>query len=196
MADKRVVKRSYKESPANQSNFVWEVAFPVAAAAIGAYLIVAAFVSVPAGKGVAGAVMILALLYRLIQWDRYAHGVHSIEHEYFTEPPEPRREIRFVTHDNGDDGNGNRWRIGGWYFSESEWARLATALQAGTVTRDALASVTLDNGNRMFPNITSRYSEYVSKLRQMGWVDADNVVTDAARVWFEERNLARPTDGD
>ena len=143
----------------------------------------------------AGAVMLIALGWRLWQFDRVGRGVHIVEHRRYLEPTETRREWAPVVRDNGDDGNGrSRWRIGNWYFSQAEWERLWAALEDGTVTRNALADVTLDNGNRMFPNITARYQEYVDRFRKMGWVDRDNVVTDDCRAWFAARDIAPPPD--
>lgn len=192
MEDQRLIEYSRRESPADKSHFFWEVAFPTlfTAATSGAagWLIsveAAAVAALVLGGGV--------LIWRLIQWDTYAHGVHIVERKIYREEGEPRREWAPVIRDRGDDGNGNhRWRISSWYFSESEWRALWSVLKDGVVTRDGLATVTLDNGNRMFPNITSRYSEYLSRLQQIGWADDDNRVTAAAHAWFEERDIAPP----
>lgn len=191
----RIVEHTRRESPADDSHFFWEVAFPTLFTALTVTAMFWAFfgmkVGIAAGTIVSGGL----LLIRLYQWDRYAHGIHVVERKVYREPDTTRREWAPVVQDNGDDGNGgHRWRISGWYFSEAEWRRLWSVLRDGTVTRDGLASVTLDNGARMFPNITARYSEYISKLQQMGWLDGDNRVTNAARVWFEERDIASPTD--
>ncbi len=193
--DHRVIERSYRESPASEPHFGWEVAFPClfAAAVVGLGVYVA-YGLVP-GAIAGGAAGFGMLLYRLVVWDIRGRGTHIVEHEYYTEPETTRSEWAAVVRDNGDDGNGGaRWRIGNWYWSQAEWERLARALADGRITRPALESVLLDNGQRMFPNASGRLAEYKRQFRRMGWADESDVLTPAARAWMQERGLPPPRD--
>lgn len=191
MDERRLIEHSIRESPASESHFGWEVAFPVIAATLATYALVWALLGHKNGAAAAGVVALIVLFYRLYQWDAYAHGTHIIEHKIYKEDDtEPRRELTPVMVRNGDAGNSHVWTIGRWKFSNAEWKRLwDQVLSKGTVTRDSLADVMLDNGTRMFPNYTGRWREYQTEFRRLRWVDQDNIVTDDCRAWFAERNL-------
>lgn len=192
----RLIDHSYRESPAHEPHFLQEVAFPPIAAAIATYLVVSAAYGRSAGGAAAGVMMLIVLGWRLWRFDANGRGLHIVEHtSYKEDDSEPRREWAPVVRDNGDDGNGgHRWRIGNWYWSQSEWQRLAEALQGGSITRPALESVYLDNGQRMFPNASGRLNEYKRIFRQMGWADESDALTPAARAWMRERGLPLPPD--
>lgn len=191
----RLVEEHRRESPATQPSIFWEVVYPPLAAALATYLLFALFYGSAVGQGMAGGMMLIVLGWRLWRFDRNGRGVHIVETRRYVEPETTRREWAPVIQDNGEAGNGgNRWRIGNWYWSENEWRRLALALSGGKVTREALESVTLDNGQRMFPNPTGRLNEYKRIFRQMGWTDHDDILTPAARAWLAERNLPLPSD--
>lgn len=191
----RLLEHSIRESPASEPHIFWEVVFPPLAFAVAMYLLARLRYDPLTARAFAGAAMLVVLGWRLWQFDRHGRGVHVIEHRRYVEPEETRREWAPVIRDNGDDGSGrSRWRIGNWYWSAAEWQRLAEALQGGTVTREALEGVHLDNGQRMFPNPTGRYQEYLRTFRRMGWIDTDNVLTPAARAWMAERDLPLPPD--
>lgn len=198
--EKRIVETTYSESPIGLPNFMLEVLAPVGIFAVAFYAL--AYVTRRDLALFIGALAaILSLLWRLYQWDAAGRPVSVREHKTYTvaedEPQAPRERWAPVVVRRAP--NHTEWRVSKMLdFSPSEWRRLARALSGDRLTRRPLESLQLDDGERMFANITVVYPEIVEEMQRIGWVDEDRNITDVCRQWFHERNISLesplPTD--
>lgn len=194
MSEKRLLESIYRESPADSPSIGWEVIAPVVLYTGAAYVAFAAVYDTVLPELVAAVVCALSLTWRLYRWDSNGRPVSVAEHKWYAEDPDPPPERIMVP----SDGHTRRRRlkIGRWSFTRSEWQRLATALGQGHVTREALEDLERDNGERMFPNPTGRYNEYVEELQRIGWVDQDKVVLDKTWTDLAEMGIAPPSQSE
>ena len=180
------MESSYSETPATQPNFGLEVIVPSLLIAGAAYLIVATADDANGGHIVGASVLIIVLFWRLWRWDENGRPVHIRERTRYLDDPQP--ELRpFVQQD------GRRIRVGKWRFTRAEWQRLGRAI-GDKLTRRSIDDLQRDDGDRMFPNITEVYGDIVEELQRVGFIDADNAMTDRGRAWFDDPSSALPAD--
>lgn len=186
----RILESSYRESPAEEPSFPWEVIAPVVLYTGAAYVAFAAVYDTDLPELVAAAVCALSLTWRLYAWDSAGRAVHITERTQRL--AEQRVESRpWIP----SPGNPNRTRIGKWSFTDSEWRRLATAMTPGqTLTRDDVQFLERDNGDKLFTNPTRQWRdrEIQSELQRLGWIDEGGTVTGNHLEDLTERGIAPP----